>query len=199
MTDQDVPRMLGVADDMFRASWAAEYAGYFAEAAESLRDTAEQAEQQCSESLWSRGIRSLTPQTELEPGERRLLTRARSTGHTSALLAVFAIELGLKAYQIRDRGQHQKGHDLRKLFDSLNEETKARLKKLCPEVTETVTKHRDGFVSLRYQFEKLGESKSVQIPKSTDPLYEVATRLAESLREEPAIQELVAAARTGAK
>ena len=199
MTDQDVPRMLGIADDMFRASWAAEYAGSFAEATEGLRHAAEQAEQECAESLWSRGLDRLPSRVQLRPEERRLFARARATGHAGALLSLFAIELALKAYQILDRGQHQKGHDLRKLFDSLNEETKARLKKLCPEVTETVTKHRDGFVSLRYQFEKLGESKSVKIPKSTDPLYEVAKRLAESLREEPAVQEVVVAARTRAK
>ena len=197
MTVEDVPRKLGVAADAFRASWAAEYAGYLAEAAESLLDTATQAEQECYESLKHRGVRRLVPSVELEPEERRLVTRARSTGHAGALLSLFAIEVALKAYQIRDRGKHENEHDLTKLFDSLNEETKARLKELCPEVTETVTKHHEGFVSLRYQFEELGKSKGVKIPKSTDPLHGVAKKIAEALREEPAIQEVVAAVRTG--
>ena len=198
MTVEDVPRKLGVADHAFRASWAAEYAGYFAEAAECLRDTATQAEQECYESLSSRGVRPPISRAELEPEERRLLTRARSTDHAGALLlTLFAIEVALKAYQIRDRGQHENEHDLAKLFDSLNEDTKTRLNELCPEVTETVTKHAKGFVSLRYQFEELGKSKGVKIPKSTDPLHGVAKRIAEALREEPAIQEVVAAVRTG--
>lgn len=135
----------------------------------------------------------------MKPEERRLFARARATGHAGALLSLFAIELALKAYQIRDKGQHENEHDLRKLFDSLNEETKARLKELCPEVTETVTTHHKGFVSLRYQFEELGKSKGVKIPKSTDPLHGVAKTIAEALREEPAIQEVVSAVRTGRK
>ncbi len=134
---------------------------------------------------------------ELEPEERRLVMRARSTDHASALLSLFAIEVALKAYQILDRGQHEPGHDLAKLFNSLNQETKARLKEICPEVTETVTKHRKGFVSLRYQFEELGKSKGVKIPKSTDPLLEVPTKIVNALREEPAIQEVVAAVQAG--
>ncbi len=135
---------------------------------------------------------------ELEPEERRLFTSARSTSHAGALLSLFAIEVALKAYQIRDRGQQSKNdHDLARLFESLNEETRARLKELCPEVMETVTKHRKGFVSLRYQFEELGESKGVKIPKATDPLHGVAPQIVEALLEEPAIQEVVAAVRTG--
>ena len=197
MTDEDVPRKLGVADHAFRASWAAEYAGYFAEAAESLRNTATQAEQECYESLSSRGVRPPIARAELEPEERRLITRARSADHAGALLSLFAIEVALKAYQIRDRGQHENEHDLAKLFDSLNEETKTRLKALCPEVTDTVTRHANGFVTLRYQFEELGNSKGVKIPKPTDPLHGVAKKIAEALREEPVIQEVVAAVQTG--
>lgn len=199
MTVDDVPRKLGVPDHAFRASWAAEYAGYFAEAAECLQDAAQQAEQECAESLWSRGVGSLTSRAQLKPDERRLFTRARATGHAGALLSLFAIEVALKAYQIRDKGQHENEHDLMKLFDSLNEDTKARLKELCPEVTETVTKHHRGFVSLRYQFEELGKSKGVKMLKSTDPLHGVAQTIAAALREEPAIQEVVSAARTGRK
>ncbi len=134
---------------------------------------------------------------ELEPEERRLFASARSTSHAGALLSLFAIEVALKAYQIRDRDKHENEHDLRKLFDSLNEETKARLKDLCPEVTEVVTKHHEGFVALRYQFEELGKSRGVKIPKSTDPLHGVARKIAEALREEPSIQEVVAAVGTG--
>lgn len=198
MTVEDVPRRLGVENHAYRASWAAEYAGYYAEAAESLRDTATQAEQECYESLSSRGVRPPVSLADLEPEERRLFTRARSAGHVSALVSLFAIEVALKAYQIRDKGQHNKNeHDLARLFDSLNGETKKRLVEVCPEVTETVTKHRKGFVALRYQFEELGESKGVSNPKSTDPLHGVAKKIAEALREEPAIQEVVAAVRTG--
>ena len=197
MNVEDVPRKLGVPDHTFRASWAAEYAGYFAEAAECLRNTAEQAVEQCYESLSSRQVQRLTSLAELEPEERRLVTRARSTGHASALLSLFAIEVALKAYQIRDKGDHENEHDLTKLLNSLNEETKARLEELCPAVTETVTKHHKGFVSLRYQFEALGKSEGVTIPETTDPLHEVAKAIAQSLRDEPAIREVVAAARTG--
>jgi len=135
----------------------------------------------------------------MEPEERRLVARARATGHAGALLSLFAIEVALKAYQILDRGQHENEHDLRKLFDSLNEETRARLKELCPEVTETVATHHRGFISLRYQFEELGKSKGVKIPKPTDPLHGVAKTIAEVLREESAIQEVVSAVRTGRK
>ena len=197
MTVEDVPRKSGVEDHAFRASWAAEYAGYLAEAAESLRDTATRAERECYESLRSRGVRLPVSPAELEPEERRLFTRARSADHGGALLSLFAIEVALKAYQILDRGQHENEHNLAKLFDSLNEATKTRLKELCPEVTDTVTKHAMGFVTLRYQFEELGESKGVKIPKPTDPLHGVAKKIAETLREEPAIQKVVAAVRTG--
>ncbi len=75
MTVEKVPEELGIADSAFKASWAAEYAGYFAEAAERLRDTAARAEQECHESLKSRGLRRLRSRAELEPEERRLVTR----------------------------------------------------------------------------------------------------------------------------
>ncbi|MXX68815.1 MAG: HEPN domain-containing protein [Gemmatimonadales bacterium] len=197
MTVEDGPRKLGDSDLVL--TWAAEFAGYFAEAAESLRDTASQAEQECCESLESRGVQAWGSSTELEPQEHQLFVRARATGHAGALLSLFAIEVALKAYQIRDMGEYEREHDLRKLFDSLNKTTKARLEELCPGVTETVTKHRNGFVSLRYLFEELGKSKRAEIPKSADPLHGVAKKIAEALREEPEIQESVAAGRTSSR
>ncbi len=185
MTVEDVPRKLGESNHVLRASWAAEFAGYFAEAAERLLDTATQAEQGCYESLKNRGVHRLVSSNECAPEERQLFIRARAAGHAGALLSLFAIELALKAYQIRDCGQHEQEHDLRKLFDSLCEDTKAQLKGLCPEVTETVTKHRKGFVDLRYQFEELGKSKDVKIPKPNDPLHGVAKKITDALRAGP--------------
>ena len=170
MTVEDVPRKLGVADRAFRASWAAEYAGYLAQASESLRDTATQAEQQCYESLKSRGVRRLDSSAELEPEERRLFTSARSTSHAGALLSLFAIEVALKAYQIRDRGQQSKNdHDLARLFESLNEETRARLKELCPEVMETVTKHRKGLFLSDTNSRSWANRKASRFPRRLIP------------------------------
>ena len=149
------------------------------EAAEQLRQTAMQEEQQCSEAL-----------VEEDQGKpvgaegRRLIARTRSMSHASALLALLAIEIALKGYQIRDCGRHETCHDLQKLFNSLKEETKARLKELGPEVTETLRKHQRGFVTLRYQFEELGNDTSVGIPRPSDPLHELATKIVEALIEE---------------
>ena len=159
--------------------WASEFAGYITEAAEHLRQTAMQEVEQYSEAVG-----------EEDPGmtdgaeQIRLLFRARAMSLASALLALLAIELALKAYQIRERGQHETGHDLQKLFDSLNEETRTRLKNLGPEVTETLGNHRQGFVSLRYLFEELGNARSVAIPRPDDPLHAAATKILEALKEE---------------
>lgn len=178
---------VSVKDAPRRAAWAAAYAGYMAEAAYHLQQTAIEAERLCSEAL-----------IEEDQGKpvgaegRRLIARTRSMSHASALLALLAIEIALKGYQIRDCGRHQTHHCLQKLFDSLKEETKARLKELGPEVTETLRKYQQGFVSLRYQFEELGNDRSVVIPSPNEPLHEVATQIVEALIEEPCIQQVVA-------
>ena len=138
----------------------------------------------------------MTSPAELESEERQLVAKARSMGHASALLSLLAIEIALKGYQIRDRGRHTHAHDLQCLFDSLNTETKTRLKEIGPEVPETLSKHCIGFVSLRYQFEELGNSTGVGIPKARDPLHTAATRIVEALMEEPSVRQV--AARAGA-
>lgn len=156
------------------------------EAADCLRQAAMEAEQQFSEEVGEEDRR--------EPEgaeERRLFARTRAMSLASALLALFAIELALKAYQIRDCGQHETGHDLQKLFDSLKEETKARLEKLGPEVTDTLRNHRQGFVSLRYSFEELFNSISVAIPRPSDPLHAVAMQIVEALIKEPSVRQVV--------
>ena len=166
------------------AAWAAEYAGYLTTAAEHLRQTAKQAEDRCVEALIKRKALHVTSQDELEPEELRLAAKARSMSHASALLALLAIEIALKGYQIRDKGERTRGHDLQCLFDTLNKETKARLEELGPEVEKTLKKYRKGFVSLRYQFEELGNLKKVSIPRPSDPSHKAATRIVDALIED---------------
>ena len=43
--------------------------------------------------------------------------------------------------------------------------------------------HRKGFVSLRYPFEELFSLNSVVIPRPSDPLHAVATKIREALIE----------------
>ena len=179
MSVEDTPRELGVADPAFRAAWVADFALYMNKAAEHLRQTAMQAEQQCPEAV----VEEDQGKTVGAEG-RRLVARTRAMSLASALLALFAIELALKAYQTRDCGRHETWHDLQKLFDSLNEETKTRLKELGPEVTETLRNYPKGFVSLRYPFEELFNSRSVVIPRPSDPLHAVATKISEALIEQ---------------
>ena len=176
--------------DDVSAMWAAEYAGDMTEAAKQLQQTAREAEKSCSQALTSRQAPKLTSLDELEPEERELALRARSMSHASALLSLLAIEIALKGWQILDCGKHTRGHDLQCLFDSLKTETKAHLKELCPEVTETLSNHPNGFVSLRYQFEELGKSKGVVPPKPSDPLHTAVTRIVEDLMEEPRVQQV---------
>ena len=178
---------VSVKDTPRRAAWAAEFALYVTEAADHLRKTAIEAERLCSEALIEKD-----QEKPVGAEERRLIARTRSMSHASALLALLAIEIALKGYQIRDCGRHQTHHCLQKLFDSLKEETKARLKELGPEVTETLRKYQQGFVSLRYQFEELGNDRSVVIPRPSDPLHAVAMQIVEALIEEPSIQQVVA-------
>ncbi len=193
---RDAPRELGVADHVFRAMCAAAYAGYMTEAAQELQQTAREAEKNCSQARTNRQAPPLTSRADLEPKELRLALRARSMSHASALLSLLAIEIALKGWQILDCGKHTRGHDLQCLFDSLNTETQAHLKELGPEVTETLSTHRKGFVSLRYQFEELGKSKGVVIPKPSDPLHTAVTRIVEDLKIEPRVQQVAARANT---
>ena len=181
---EDAPAEGGSADHAFRATWAAGYAKFMTEAAAHLRLTAMDAEDRCLESLTNRQVRQLPSLDELKPEEHTLVARARATSHASALLSLLAIEIALKGYQIRDRGQHAHEHDLLSLFDSLNPETRQRLEALGPELIETLKRHHLGFVSLRYQFEELGNMERVAIPKSTDPLHGVAELVVEALIEE---------------
>ena len=194
-TPRDAPRELGVDKDVFRARWAAEYAGYMTEAAKLRRPTAMQAEESF-QALTNRQAPPSTSPDELVPEERRLRDKARSMSHACALLSLLAIEIALKGWQILDCGQHARDHDLQVLFDSLKTETRAHLEKLGPEVTETLKTHPTGFVSLRYQFEELGNSESVVIPKPSDPLHTAATRIVQDLMEEPRVQQVATHANT---
>ena len=157
-----------------------------------------QAEKCCAEALMSRQVQQLTL-VELEPEERRLVARARSMSHASALLSLLGIEIALKGYQIRDCGGHTHTHDLQHLFDSLKSETKSRLEEIGPEVSETLSKHRKGFVSLRYQFEDSGDSRPVVIPRPSDPLHSAAMSIVEALIREPGVQQVAARAGSRAK
>ena len=172
------------ADHVFRAAWAAEYAKFMTEAAAHLRQAAMDAEDRCFESLTNRRVGRLTSLDELKPEEHSLVAKTRATSHASALLSLLAIEIALKGYQIRDGHRHMRAHDLLSLFDSLNPETRQRLEALDSELVETLNRHRLGFVSLRYQFEELGNLERVAIPKSTDSLHEVAELVVEALIEE---------------
>ncbi len=189
-TPRDASRELGVAQHVFRAMWAAANAEYMAEAAKKLRQTAMQAEESCSQARTNRQAPPLTSLADLEPEERWLALRARSMSHASALLSLLAIEIALKGWQILDGRKHARHHDLQRLFNSLNTETQAHLEELGPEVTETLSTHRKGFVSLRYPFEELGKSKGVVTPKPSDPLHTAVTRIVEDLMEEPRVQQV---------
>ena len=185
--------------DDVTAMWAAEYAWYMTKAAKQLQQTAREAEKSCSQAVTSRQAPKFTSLDEWEPEELELALRARSMGHASALLSLLAIEIALKGWQILDCGKHTRGHNLQRLFDSLKTETKAHLEELGPEVTETLKKHRKGFVSLRYPFEELGKSKGVSIPKPNDPLHTAVTRIVEDLIKEPRVQQVATRARAVAQ
>ena len=187
---EDAPRQALVADQVFRlAAWAAEYAGYLNEAAKHLQETAIQSQERCLEALERREVQQFDGPGELEPEEGLLFREARAMGHASALLALLGMELALKAYQILDKGQHEHGHDLGRLFDSLNAETKARLSELGPEVAATLQEYPQGFVSLRYQFEELGKGTSVAVPRPDDALHEAVAMVVEALIGELRVQQ----------
>ncbi len=114
--------------------------------------------------------------------EWQLAAKTRAMAHTSALQALLAIEIALKAYQIRDTGQHTHTHNLQCLFDSLKDATRTRLENLGPEVKSTLQKYPKGFVALRYPFEQLGNSEWFYIPRPTDPLYAAATNIVKALK-----------------
>ena len=109
--------------------------------------------------------------------------------HASALLALLGTEIALKGYQILDKGKHEQHHDLGRLFDSLNTETKAHLSELGPEVAATLQERPKGFVSLRYQFEDLGKGRPVTVPRPDDALHEAAAMVVEALIGELRVQQ----------
>ena len=151
------------------------YAKFVTEAAAHLRLTAMDAEDRCLESLTNRQVRRLPPLDELKPEEHTLVATARATSHASALLSLLAIAIALKGYQIRDRGQHARMHDLLSFVGSLNPETRQRLEALGPRANRNSQEapSRVCFPTV-YQFEELGNMERVAIPKSIDPLHGVA-------------------------
>ena len=82
------------------------------------------------------------------------------------ILRALAAELSLKAISIMRSGAFRKTHDLRALYDALDDDTRKRIErkaaaKWMDSVQSTLTKHRDDFVDWRYA----GEDK----PLNTDP------------------------------
>ena len=177
------------------ATWAAEHAIYLSEAAQKLRQSAEAAEECGGDALVSRGVKEkLSSIAELQPSEQLHAGRARGRACASALLSLFAIEVALKAYQFRDLGKREFRHDLKCLFDSLKPGTQADLDRLVPELQDTLKKHPNGFVSLRYMYEDLADLNVVKIPKPSDPLHSAAVNIAAALRADPELQKVAARA-----
>ena len=156
-----------------RAEWAAEFAWYLNQVVELLLKTAEQTLGE---------LEATREPEEWRLEEWRLAAKTRAMAHTSALQALLAIEIALKAYQIRDTGQNTHTHNLQCLFDSLKDATRTRLENLGPEIRGTFEKYPKGFVELRYPFEQLGNSECFYIPRPTDPLYVAAKRIVEALK-----------------
>lgn len=82
------------------------------------------------------------------------------------ILRGLAAELSLKAISIKRFGVFTKGHDLRKLYDALDEDIRNEIErkaaaKWMDSVQGILTKHKDDFVDWRYA----GQDK----PLNTDP------------------------------
>ena len=82
------------------------------------------------------------------------------------ILRALAAELSLKAISIKRSGVFTKTHDLRALYDALDDDTRNRIEqkaaaKLMDPVQGTLTKHKADFVDWRYA----GEDK----PLNTNP------------------------------
>ena len=167
-----------------RANWAAENAAYFLEAAKNLCQDAERVTEDWNISLENQGLEQLPPQADWTPEDWDFCAKARSSGYASALLALLATEIALKAYHIRDLGKHPHDHNLWELFEQLKPSTQAGLKELGSEVPETLKKYRNGFVSLRYIFEDLGNVESVKIPKPSNFLHLVAEKIVTESKKE---------------
>jgi HEPN domain-containing protein len=91
------------------------------------------------------------------------------------ILRALAAELSLKAISIKRSGKFDTGHDLRKLYDALDDDTRNRIKqkaaaKWMDPIQGTLTKHKDDFVAWRYA----GEDKTLNTnPSDLDEAVEV--------------------------
>lgn len=171
-------------DTTRRADWAAEFAWYSNQVVEHLLETAEQTLDDLVAKLDRRKGTNADRWKPREPEEIRLVGKTRAMAHTSGLQALLAIEIALKAYQIRDTGRHTHTHNLQHLFNSLKDETRTRLENLGPEIKSTLQKHPEGFVELRYPFERLGNLEKFDIPRPTDPLYVAAKKIVDALKKD---------------
>ena len=91
------------------------------------------------------------------------------------ILRALAAELSLKAMSIKRSGKFRKTHDLRALYEELDDDTRNRIelraaaKRINP-VRDTLTKHRADFVAWRYA----GEDKTLNTnPSDLDEAVEI--------------------------
>ena len=91
------------------------------------------------------------------------------------ILLALAAELSLKAISIKRFGKFRKTHDLRALYEALDDDTRNRIeqraaaKRMDP-VRDTLSKHRADFVDWRYA----GENKALNAnPSDLDEAVEV--------------------------
>ena len=85
---------------------------------------------------------------------------ARPTGYlfSAVILRALAAEIMLKVLSFKKTGQYRGGHDLKKLFDKLHDDTKKIIIDLgqrrgVVSLEQTLEKHKDDFVEWRYMME----------------------------------------------
>ena len=71
-----------------------------------------------------------------------LKTKAETMAYWGMILAVFALEIALKALLIQEGRKPCNTHDLKKLFEDLNRDTRQRLTNAIPDLARISQTHR---------------------------------------------------------
>ena len=101
-----------------------------------------------------------------KPSDRVLMARMGTT-MVAGMSAAFACELGMKAILMTRLDEVEKTHDLKKLYDTLPEDSRARLEADFPGITSVLEDNRHSFDKWRY-FEESVSGKAILALVNTD-------------------------------
>ena len=106
-----------------------------------------------------------------------LKAQSRTMAYWGVILAVFTLEIALKVLLMQESQKPRNTHDLTKLFEDLNPDTRQRLTNAIPDLRTTFDQHRHAFEKMRYPYESSDGHPPMFTLEDREVLYAVSEKV----------------------